>query len=59
MLDLRLAKVKDAGREDVNNDANPSHRSALATHENIEAVKKIILNNRFGKMFGLAKASSP
>ena len=50
-----MAKVKDAGREDVNNDASPSHPTTSTTDENIEAMKKIILNNCLGKMLGLEK----
>ena len=34
------------GREDVNNDVRRSRRSTSTTEENIEAVKKMILNNR-------------
>ena len=33
------------GREDVNNDARPDLPSTLTTDGNIEAVKKIILDN--------------
>ena len=33
------------GREDVNDDARPGWPSRLTTDENIEAVKKIILDN--------------
>ena len=33
-------------REHVNNDACPSHPTMSTTDENIEAVKKMILNNR-------------
>ena len=33
------------GREDVNNDARPGRPSTSTTDENIEAVKKMILNN--------------
>ena len=34
------------GREDVNDDASPGRPSTLTTDENIEAVKKMILDNR-------------
>ena len=34
------------GQEDVNDIARPGRRSTLTTDENIEAVKKIILDNR-------------
>ena len=34
------------GREDVNDDARPGRPITLATDESIEAVKKMILNNR-------------
>ena len=34
------------GRKDVNDDARPSRPSTLTTDENIEAVKKMILDNR-------------
>ena len=34
------------GREEVNNDASPGRPSTSTTAENIEAVKKIILDNR-------------
>ena len=33
------------GRENVNDDVNPGCPSTSRTHENIEAVKKMILNN--------------
>ena len=35
------------GREDVNDDASPGRPSTLTTDENIEAVKKMILDNRW------------
>ena len=54
---LQYNRFKE-GLEDVNDDASPGHPSTSTTNENIEAVKKIILNNRLGKMFGLAKATS-
>ena len=34
------------GREDIKSDARPGRPSTSTTDENIEAVKKIILNNR-------------
>ena len=34
------------GREDVNDDARPGRPSMSTTDENMEAVKKMILNNR-------------
>ena len=34
------------GREDINSDARPGRPSTSITDENIEAVKKMILNNR-------------
>ena len=34
------------GREDVNDDAHPDHPSTSTTDENIEEVKKTILDNR-------------
>ena len=34
------------GREDVNDDARPGRPSTSTTDENIEAVKKMILDNR-------------
>ena len=34
------------GREDVNDDARPGHPSTSKTDANIEAVKKMILDNR-------------
>ena len=34
------------GREDINDDARPGRTSTSTTVENIEAVKKITLNNR-------------
>ena len=34
------------GREDVNDDARPGRPNTSTTDENIEAVKKIILDNR-------------
>ena len=34
------------GREDVNDDAHPGRPSTSITDENIEAVKKMILDNR-------------
>ena len=34
------------GREDVNDDARPGRPSTSTTNENIEAVKKMILDNR-------------
>ena len=33
------------GREDVNDDACPDHPSTSAIDQNIEAIKKMILNN--------------
>ena len=38
--------VRLADREDVNDDARPGRRSTSPTNENIEAVKKLILDNR-------------
>ena len=35
------------GQEDVNDEARPSRPSTLTTDENIEAVKKMISNNRW------------
>ena len=34
------------GRENINDDARPGHPSTSTTDENIEAVKKITLDNR-------------
>ena len=34
------------GQEDVNNDARPGRPSTSTTDENLEAVKKMILDNR-------------
>ena len=54
------------GQEDVNDDAHPGRPSTLATNKNIEAGKKMILDNHrlaiwevadyVGKSFGLCQA---
>ena len=56
-VQLRYNRFKE-GREDVNDDASPCRPSTSTTNENIEALKKIILNNRLGKMLGLAKTTT-
>ena len=43
-VQLRYNRFKEA-QEDVNNYGRPSHPSMSTTDENIEAVKKIILDN--------------
>ena len=44
-VQLRYDRFKE-GREDINNDARPGRPSTSTTGENIEAVKKTILDNR-------------
>ena len=39
-------KLFTEDREDVNNDAHPGRPSTLTTDENVEAVKKIVKENR-------------
>ena len=44
-VQLRYNRFKE-GREDINDDARPGCSSTSTTDKNIEAVKKMILDNR-------------
>ena len=41
-----LCKRFKEGREDINDSSRPGHASTSRTDENIEAVKKLVLDNR-------------